>query len=165
MFMTLGDNFHTSTSASIQHLKRRSARNAARSGLGTSPSRSAAMRLCVTPTHLVGNGVEILRATNHINQRSFYFVDPDGNTLEIYYELSHALESFPAGRDDRDAHHVHRVGHRGVPCNRILEGQAAARDEGEDRGSAPRLGLSFHREREDARCWSTPHAPPPATER
>ena len=53
-------------------------------------------------THLVGNGVEILRATNHINQRSFYFADPDGNTLEIYYELPHALELFPAGRDDHD---------------------------------------------------------------
>ena len=52
--------------------------------------------------HLVGNGVEILRATNHINQRSFYFADPDGNTLEIYYELPHALELFPDGRDDQD---------------------------------------------------------------
>ena len=53
-------------------------------------------------THLVGNGVEILRATNHINQRSFYFADPDGNTLEIYYELPHALELFPEGREDHD---------------------------------------------------------------
>jgi catechol-2,3-dioxygenase len=53
-------------------------------------------------THLVGSGVEISRATNHINQRSFYFADPDGNTLEIYYELPHALELFPEGRDDHD---------------------------------------------------------------
>ena len=52
--------------------------------------------------HLVGNGVEILRATNHINQRSFYFADPDGNTLEIYYELPHALELFRGGRADQD---------------------------------------------------------------
>jgi catechol-2,3-dioxygenase len=37
--------------------------------------------------HLNANGVEVLRATNHINQRSFYFADPDGNTLKIYYEL------------------------------------------------------------------------------
>ena len=53
-------------------------------------------------THLVGKGVAILRATNHINQRSFYFADPDGNTLEIYYELPDALEIFARGRDDRD---------------------------------------------------------------
>jgi hypothetical protein len=52
--------------------------------------------------HLVGKGVEIIRATNHINQHSFYFADPDGNTLEIYYELPRALELFPAGRDDQD---------------------------------------------------------------
>jgi Glyoxalase/Bleomycin resistance protein/Dioxygenase superfamily len=52
--------------------------------------------------HLVNNGLEILRATNHINQRSFYFADPDGNTLEIYYELPHALELFAGGRADQD---------------------------------------------------------------
>ena len=46
--------------------------------------------------------VEILRATNHINQRSFYFADPDGNTLEIYYELPNALQLFPDGRADQD---------------------------------------------------------------
>jgi len=43
-----------------------------------------------------------MRATNHVNQRSFYFADPDGNTLEIYYELPHALQLFPDGRTDRD---------------------------------------------------------------
>ena len=52
--------------------------------------------------HLVASGVETLRATNHINQRSFYFADPDGNTLEIYYELPHALQLFPDGRADQD---------------------------------------------------------------
>jgi hypothetical protein len=51
--------------------------------------------------HLVGNGIEILRATNHINQRNFYFGDPDGNTLEIY-ELPRALELFFGGRADQD---------------------------------------------------------------
>ena len=45
--------------------------------------------------HLVGSGAEILRATNHINQRSFYFADPDGNALEIYYELPHAWNCSP----------------------------------------------------------------------
>ena len=51
--------------------------------------------------HLVGNGIEILRATNHVNQRSFYFGDPDGNTLEIY-ELPRDLELFFGGRADQD---------------------------------------------------------------
>ena len=26
--------------------------------------------------HLIKNGAEIMRATNHVNQRSFYFADP-----------------------------------------------------------------------------------------
>ena len=43
-----------------------------------------------------------MRATNHVNQRSFYFADPDGNTLEIYYEMPHALELFADGRSDDD---------------------------------------------------------------
>ena len=34
--------------------------------------------------------------------RSFYFLDPDGNRLEIYYELPNALEMFRQGREDRD---------------------------------------------------------------
>jgi catechol 2,3-dioxygenase-like lactoylglutathione lyase family enzyme len=41
-------------------------------------------------------------ASHHINQRSFYFADPDGNTLEIYYELPHALRLFPDSRADQD---------------------------------------------------------------
>jgi hypothetical protein len=43
-----------------------------------------------------------MRATNHVNQRSFYFADPDGNVLEIYYEFPYALELFPDGRADED---------------------------------------------------------------
>jgi len=43
-----------------------------------------------------------MRAANHVNQRSFYFADPDGNVLEIYYEVPYALELFPNGRSDDD---------------------------------------------------------------
>jgi len=43
-----------------------------------------------------------MRAANHVNQRSIYFADPDGNVLEIYYELPYALELFPNGRSDED---------------------------------------------------------------
>src|SRR5215469_12112174 len=37
--------------------------------------------------HLLANGVEIQRAIDHVCQRSIYFTDPDGNGLEIYYEM------------------------------------------------------------------------------
>ena len=48
------------------------------------------------------HGVEILRTIDHVSQKSIYFNDPDGNTLEIYYELPDALEIFARGREDRD---------------------------------------------------------------
>jgi hypothetical protein len=39
---------------------------------------------------------------DHVNQRSIYFVDPDGNRLEIYYEMPGALAYFPEGRGDQN---------------------------------------------------------------
>ena len=48
-------------------------------------------------------GVPILRTVDHVSQKSLYFEDPDGNTLEIYYELPNAREMFLEGRVDRDA--------------------------------------------------------------
>jgi catechol-2,3-dioxygenase len=48
------------------------------------------------------HGVEITRTIDHVSQKSVYFEDPDGNTLEIYYELPEALEMFARGREDRD---------------------------------------------------------------
>jgi len=52
---------------------------------------------------LQANGVSIVRAVDHVSQKSIYFHDPDGNLLEIYYELPHARELFRQGRGDRDA--------------------------------------------------------------
>ena len=52
-------------------------------------------------SHLVDKGVPIMRAAN-LNQRSFYFADPDGNVLEIYYEMPYALDLFSNGRSDED---------------------------------------------------------------
>jgi len=52
--------------------------------------------------HLLEHGVEIQRAVDHVCQRSVYFTDPDGNGLEIYYEMPRALELFPNGRGDED---------------------------------------------------------------
>jgi catechol 2,3-dioxygenase len=48
------------------------------------------------------HGVPIARTTDHVSQKSVYFHDPDGNMLEIYYELPDALEMFARGRQDRD---------------------------------------------------------------
>jgi len=48
------------------------------------------------------HGVPITRTIDHVSQKSIYFDDPDGNTLEIYYELPNALELFAQGRQDRD---------------------------------------------------------------
>ncbi|MBV9199840.1 MAG: hypothetical protein JOY83_08940, partial [Alphaproteobacteria bacterium] len=52
--------------------------------------------------HLLANSVEIQRAVDHVCQRSLYFTDPDGNGLEIYYEMPDALRLFPNGRGDED---------------------------------------------------------------
>jgi catechol 2,3-dioxygenase len=49
------------------------------------------------------HGVAITRSVDHVSQQSIYFDDPDGNTLEIYYERPDALDLFARGRDDRDA--------------------------------------------------------------
>jgi catechol 2,3-dioxygenase len=48
------------------------------------------------------HGVEVTRSVDHVSQKSIYFDDPDGNTLEIYYERPDALELFAQGRHDRD---------------------------------------------------------------
>jgi catechol 2,3-dioxygenase len=51
---------------------------------------------------LKAHGVEVLRLMDHISQKSIYFRDPDGNILEIYYELPNALRLFLRGRGDED---------------------------------------------------------------
>jgi hypothetical protein len=101
--MTLGENFHTLDIG--QHPAPDEAQRPQRGQIGLGHiafqvGSYAALRDAYT--HLVRNGVAIMRATNHVNQRSFYFADPDGNTLEIYYEMPHALQLFADGRTDQD---------------------------------------------------------------
>lgn len=103
VFMTLGENFHTLDIG--QHPAPAAAQHPRRDQIGLGHiafqvGSYAALRDAYA--HLVKSGVTILRATNHVNQRSFYFADPDGNTLEIYYEMPHALELFANGRSDDD---------------------------------------------------------------
>jgi catechol 2,3-dioxygenase len=103
VFMTLGANFHTLDIA--QHPSPSEAPRPQRGQIGLAHiafqvGSYAALREAYA--HLLENGVEIMHAANHVNQRSIYFADPDGNVLEIYYELPYALELFPNGRSDED---------------------------------------------------------------
>jgi catechol 2,3-dioxygenase-like lactoylglutathione lyase family enzyme len=47
-------------------------------------------------------GVAILRAIDHVSQKSLYFHDPDENLLEIVWERPDALQIFARGRNDQD---------------------------------------------------------------
>jgi catechol 2,3-dioxygenase-like lactoylglutathione lyase family enzyme len=51
---------------------------------------------------LQAEGVTILRAIDHVSQKSIYFHDPDKNLLEIVWERPDALEIFARGRGDED---------------------------------------------------------------
>ena len=103
VFMTLGDGFHTIDIT--QHPAPKEAAAPQRGQLGLvhiafKVGSYAALRDAYT--HLLESGVEIQRATDHVCQRSLYFADPDGNGLEIYYEMPNALSLFPNGRGDED---------------------------------------------------------------
>ncbi len=103
VFMTLGDGFHTIDIT--QHSSPAASSRPEPGGLGLvhiafKVGSYAALRDAYT--HLLQNGVEILRAVDHVCQRSLYFADPDGNGLEIYYEMPNALALFPNGRGDED---------------------------------------------------------------
>ena len=103
VFMTLGDDFHTLDLA--QHPNPETADGPSKKPLGVAhvafqvPTYEALREAYCT---LLEQGVEIERAIDHVNQRSVYFLDPDGNRLEIYYEMSGALQRFPDGRGDGD---------------------------------------------------------------
>ena len=87
--------------------------------------------------HLLANGVEIQRAVDHVCQRSFYFTDPDGNGLEIYYEMPGALSLFPNGRGDEDERLPLSGSRRAAP--RLADrGLARARRLRQGRAPAPR---------------------------
>jgi catechol 2,3-dioxygenase len=103
VFTTLGDSFHTFDFA--QHPQPEAVQRPARDQVGLlhiafQVDSYAALREAYV--QLLRNGIPIDHATDHVNQRSLYFYDPDGNGLEIYFELPCALELFPDGRTDTD---------------------------------------------------------------
>src|SRR5207244_5840904 len=103
VFITPRYRFHTITIT--QHPSQQAASHPQRGQLGLvhivfKVGSYAALREAYA--HLLDHGVEIQRATDHVCQRSVYFNDPDGNGLEIYYEMPRALELFPNGRGDED---------------------------------------------------------------
>jgi catechol 2,3-dioxygenase len=101
-FMTLGEDFHTLDLA--QHPSPETGKGPSRPiGLAhiafQVPSYEALGEAYRT---LLEHGVAIERAMDHVNQRSIYFLDPDGNRLEIYYEMAGALQRFAGGRGDQN---------------------------------------------------------------
>ena len=103
VFMTLGEGFHTIDI--MQHPAPQEARRPQPGQLGLAHIAfkvASYTALREAYAHLVKYGVEIQRAADHVCQRSIYFADPDGNVLEIYYEMPHALELFADGRGDED---------------------------------------------------------------
>lgn len=103
VFTTLGDTFHTLDFS--QHPDPASAQRPKPGQIGlihVAFQVDSHDKLREAYIHLLERGVEIDHATNHLNQRSIYFFDPDGNGLEIYYELPYALQLFPEGRGDED---------------------------------------------------------------
>ena len=103
VFLTLGDDFHTLDLG--QHPRPEQAQKPRRDQIGLlhiAFQVGSYADLREAYVSLLENGIEIDNATEHVNQRSFYFRDPDGNRLEIYYEIPGSLKLFPNGRGDED---------------------------------------------------------------
>ena len=103
VFMTLGDDFHTIDL--FPHPDPAGADPPTRSHVGVAHIAFQVASfddLRDAYATLQSHGVAIDRAMDHVNQRSIYFADPDGNRLEIYYEVPGALTRWPDGRGDGD---------------------------------------------------------------
>ena len=103
IFMTLGDDFHNLDLTPVASTA--DAKLPDRNSLGVAHVAfqvASYQDLRDAYETLLKNGVTIDHATDHVQQRSLYFADPDGNRLEIYYEMPDALKIYPEGREDRN---------------------------------------------------------------
>jgi catechol-2,3-dioxygenase len=103
-FMTLGDNFHTIDvfpTPDVENAQRPKNGQIGLFHIAFEVGSYADLRgaYCTLQEH----NVAISHCTDHVSQRSIYFSDPDGNRLEIYYEMPDALMRFAeVGRGDED---------------------------------------------------------------
>src|SRR5438045_8691317 len=98
-FLSLGDDFHNLDV--MQHPDPGSVQKPRRDQVGMvhiafQVDSYAALREAYVG--LQERGVTIDRASDHVNQRSIYFQDPDGNGREIYYERPRSLELYGGNR-------------------------------------------------------------------
>lgn len=103
-FMTLGDNFHT-----IDVFPTPDAENAQKPKMGQVGLFHIAFEVAAYEdlkdayATLIRHEVPISHCTDHVSQRSIYFNDPDGNRLEIYFEVPDALRRYAIqNRGDED---------------------------------------------------------------
>jgi catechol-2,3-dioxygenase len=103
-FMTLGENFHTFDVMQVPDPATAKAPVAGQVGLwhvAFAVERYEDLKSAYAT--LIEHNVSIAECTDHVSQRSIYFYDPDGNRLEIYYEVPDALQRYAVdGRSDRD---------------------------------------------------------------
>lgn len=100
VFMTLGEDFHNLDVSDGRGREMSRARAPGFVHVAFLVDSPTALREAYVS--LLDHGIPIDHATNHVNQRSIYFKDPDGNSLEVYYEIPDALRIFRGGRGDND---------------------------------------------------------------
>jgi catechol 2,3-dioxygenase len=103
VFMTLGEQGHTLDLVPVEHAETDERPAGHRVGVHHIAFQVDSYEaLKQAYFSLEDQGIKVVRAIDHVSQQSIYFDDPDGNRLEIYYELPNAPELFRQGRGDRD---------------------------------------------------------------
>ncbi len=103
-FMTLGDNFHTIDVFPTPDVESAQKPKTGQVGLFHIAFEVARYEdLKDAYATLIEHKVPISHCTDHVSQRSIYFNDPDGNRLEVYFEVPDALRRYAVqNRGDED---------------------------------------------------------------